>query len=158
MSHPDRIESLIEARIRQARENGELDDLPGAGKPLPGYGEPYDENWWLRDFMRRESVRGDASLPPSITLKRDAERLPERIRAMPSEHRVRDAVAELNERIATYRVRPTHPFVSIRTVDAEAMVALWREARAEPRSPLGTDDGRVAPSRRRRWFRRTSRD
>lgn len=45
MSHSDRIESLIEARIRQARENGEFDDLPGAGKPLPGYGQPYDENW-----------------------------------------------------------------------------------------------------------------
>src|SRR5690349_891438 len=95
----DRIESIIEAQIRAARENGAFDDLPGAGKPLPGHTEPYDEQWWLKEFVRREGITGAAMLPPSIQLARQVERLPEEIRRLPSEQRVRETVAELNRDI-----------------------------------------------------------
>jgi hypothetical protein len=32
----DRLESLVEKQIREAQEQGEFDNLPGAGKPLRG--------------------------------------------------------------------------------------------------------------------------
>ena len=35
-------------------ERGEFDDLPGAGKPIPGRGEPYAPNWWVKSFVERE--------------------------------------------------------------------------------------------------------
>jgi len=41
-------ESYVDSVFRIARENGEFDNLPGAGKPIPGLDEPYDENWWLK--------------------------------------------------------------------------------------------------------------
>lgn len=31
-----RYESVVDRQIRQARERGEFDNLPGMGKPLPG--------------------------------------------------------------------------------------------------------------------------
>lgn len=49
----DRMESVVEQRIREAMERGEFDDLPGAGKPLPTAGEPYDEMWWVKKFIAR---------------------------------------------------------------------------------------------------------
>jgi Domain of unknown function (DUF1992) len=36
------IQRVAENRIREAMENGEFDDLPGLGKPIPGIDEPYD--------------------------------------------------------------------------------------------------------------------
>ncbi|MFC0532162.1 DnaJ family domain-containing protein [Phytohabitans kaempferiae] len=130
MSYSHRFESLIEAQIRAARENGEFDNLPGAGKPIPGRGEPYDENWWLKEMMRREDL-GEVTLPPSLKLARDAEHLRERVRTLKSEQRVREAVAEVNERITAYRRRPTEPYVSVRELDPDDLVRDWlRQRRA----------------------------
>jgi hypothetical protein len=155
----DRIESLIEAQIRAARENGEFDDLPGAGKPLPGHTEPYDEQWWLKEFLRREGINAGAMLPPSIQLARQVERLPDEVRTLPSEQRVRETVAELNRDILDYQLRPSPPFVPVRRVDAEAMVTLWRESlearfAAARRDPEPFRDREPPPPVRRRWFRR----
>jgi hypothetical protein len=50
------LESLAERRIREAIERGELDNLPGAGKPIPDLDEPQDELSWLRRWMKREGV------------------------------------------------------------------------------------------------------
>jgi hypothetical protein len=46
-------ETLPERLIREAIESGEFDDLPGAGKPLPGAGSPDDELWWVREWVQR---------------------------------------------------------------------------------------------------------
>ncbi|MEV4218944.1 DUF1992 domain-containing protein [Nonomuraea sp. NPDC049725] len=42
------FESWVDRQIREAQERGEFDDLPGAGKPLPGADKPYDEHWWIK--------------------------------------------------------------------------------------------------------------
>jgi hypothetical protein len=47
-------ESACDRLIREAMERGEFDDLPGAGKPIPGRGEPYAPNWWVKSFVERE--------------------------------------------------------------------------------------------------------
>lgn len=154
----DRIESLIDARIRAARENGEFDDLPGAGKPLPGRAEPHDEQWWLKEFLRREGINAEAMLPPSMQLARQVERLPDEVRQLPSEQRVRETVTELNRDILDYQLRPSPPFVPVRRVDVETMVALWREA-LEARFAAARQAAEPQPSPApkapsRRWFRR----
>jgi hypothetical protein len=50
-----RYETLPERLIREAMESGEFDDLPGTGEPLPGAGQPDDELWWVRAWMRRSA-------------------------------------------------------------------------------------------------------
>jgi hypothetical protein len=59
-------ESAIEQQIREAQERGDFDNLPGAGKPLPGAGEHYNEDWWLKEWIRRENISG--VLPASLAL------------------------------------------------------------------------------------------
>jgi hypothetical protein len=49
----DAYETLPERLIREAMEDGQFDDLPGAGKPLPGAGVPDDDLWWVRDWLKR---------------------------------------------------------------------------------------------------------
>lgn len=160
MSHPDRINSLIEAQIKTARENGEFDNLPGAGKPIPGRGEPYDEDWWIKEYLRRENLGAEATLPPSLRLARETEQLPALVRKMPSEQRVREVVAEFNAQIIAYQLRPSHPFVPVRRVDVDQMVEIWHaslaERYAQPVTPSTADTEQKVKrsSGRRSWFRR----
>ncbi|GAA1808044.1 DUF1992 domain-containing protein [Luedemannella flava] len=127
-----RFESVVDRQIRLAAERGEFDNLPGAGKPLPNWGGQDDELWWIKDYLRREGLTSEAMLPSSLRLARDVERLPERVRTMLSEQNVREAVAELNDRIAAYRHTPTEPFVPLAPVDAEAAAEHWRAYQKTP--------------------------
>lgn len=45
--------SLAERLIEEAIAAGEFEDLPGAGKPLPGAGVTDDELWWVRAWLKR---------------------------------------------------------------------------------------------------------
>ena len=129
MSEPmSRYESRIGREIRLAQERGEFDDLPGTGKPLPGRGEPDDELWWVKAYIKREGLSTEPLLPTSLQLARQIERLPETVRKLPSEYAVREAVSELNRRIAEYLGAPTPPHVPVRPVDADEMVDVWRSS------------------------------
>jgi len=142
------FESWVDKQIREATERGEFDNLPGAGKPIPGRGEPHDELWWVKGLMHRERLTGSAALPTSLRLRKELEDLPETVRGLPSERAVREAVTSLNDRITEWLRSPTEPFVRIEPVDPEAVVAGWRAARPAPPAPTPP-----AP-RRRRWWRR----
>lgn len=50
------VERIAENRIREAMEEGKLDELPGLGKPIPDIDEPYDPMWWVKQWMRREKL------------------------------------------------------------------------------------------------------
>jgi DnaJ-like protein len=144
-----RYESTIDRQIRQAEERGDFTDLPGKGKPLPGAGEPYEENWWVKRWIEREGVPSEALLPTPLQLRKESERLPETVRDLPTEEDVRAAVSELNRRIAEWVRAPSGPTVPVRRVDAEAIVRGWREARATPPpAPAVTTPART------RWWRR----
>ncbi|WP_037063261.1 DUF1992 domain-containing protein, partial [Pseudonocardia acaciae] len=121
-----RYESVVDQQIRLAQERGDFDDLPGKGKPLPGLDGPDDELWWVRGYLRREGLSGDALLPPSLQLRKEVERLPETVRELRSERAVRDVVSELNRRIADWLRTPSGPAVPLRPVDADEVVARWR--------------------------------
>jgi hypothetical protein len=126
----ERYESLVDREIRLAQERGEFDNLPGAGKPLPGWGEPADELWWVKGYLRREGLPTEALLPTSLPLARQIERLPEAVRGLRSEQLVRDAVSELNRRIADYLRAPSGPHVPVRPVDPETVLRQWRASRS----------------------------
>lgn len=50
------VEILSENRIRQAMEEGKFDGLPGFGKPIPDIDEPYDPDWWIKKWVKREKL------------------------------------------------------------------------------------------------------
>jgi len=50
------IELIADNRIRQAMEEGQFDDLPGLGKPIPDIDEPYDPLWWVKQWVKREKL------------------------------------------------------------------------------------------------------
>ena len=56
------LEPHVERLIREAMEAGEFDDLPGAGKPIPGVGKHDDDLWWVREWMKRNNVGPDELL------------------------------------------------------------------------------------------------
>jgi hypothetical protein len=50
------IARVANERIEQAINRGEFDDLPDRGKPLAVLDEPYDPNWWVRRWSRRQNL------------------------------------------------------------------------------------------------------
>lgn len=127
-------ESRIDRQIREAQERGEFDNLPGAGKPLPDLGSAYDEDWWIKAWVRREKLTGLA--PTSLRLRKEAEDLAETLTTKPSEQAVRESVADLNERIRRARQGLVDgPPVLLDTFDPDEVVEMWRQQRA--RAPLG---------------------
>ena len=113
--------------IRVAQEEGAFDNLAGAGKPLPGLGEHYDPDWWVKKLIQREKV---SMLPPSLELLRKVEAEVEQIWKLSSEAAVRERVRTLNGEIARANARTAEgPPTRLGQLDAEAMVAEWRRVR-----------------------------
>ncbi len=127
-------ESNVDRQIREAREAGHFDNLPGAGKPLPGLGRRHDPNWWVRQWVEREDISG--MLPPALALARAVEELPDLVAGERSERRVREIVAALNAQIRAERLRGADgPPVFVRTQDVERVVREWREGRTRAGQP-----------------------
>ncbi|MET7806234.1 DUF1992 domain-containing protein [Micromonospora chersina] len=148
-------EAAVEAQIRSAQERGEFDNLPGAGKPIPGRDLPYDEGWWIRSFLEREQLPGDLLLPTPLQLRRRIEKLPDEVRDLPTEESVRAYVAALNTEVAAWLRTPTGPRVVVRPVNADDVVRDWRAARERAAAErMATEPAPVpipAPPRRRWW-------
>ena len=125
--------SWIDQQIQEAQERGEFDNLPGAGKPLPRRSAADDGMTWLRDKLRREGVSTEELLPTPLKLRKQAERLAETLHELYSEQEVRDAVAELNHRIAQWRRVPLGPSIFVPLVNVEQMVTRWREKHQQRR-------------------------
>jgi DnaJ homologue, subfamily C, member 28, conserved domain len=126
--------SWIDQQIAEAERRGVFDDLPGAGKPLnlrPGAADGDYGQAWLRDYARREGVAAEEMLPTPLRLRREIERLAETAGEFRSEQEVREAAADLNRRIVEWRRIPVGPPVHVRLVNADDLVARWRDARSE---------------------------
>ncbi|TWT32293.1 hypothetical protein KOR34_40550 [Posidoniimonas corsicana] len=50
------IARIADAKLQAAIEEGQFDNLPGLGKPLPLIDEPYDPGWWVRRKLKREEL------------------------------------------------------------------------------------------------------
>ncbi|GIF44509.1 uncharacterized protein DUF1992 [Actinoplanes xinjiangensis] len=141
------FESWIDQQITEAAERGAFDNLPGTGKALPPGGD--DEDWWIRGYLEREEVPADVALPLPLLLRKESEDLDDTVRDLPTEEKVRAAIADLNRRIEESWRRPAHPGLFVRKVDPEPVVALWLATR--PTLPPPEDP---PPPTRPPWWRR----
>ncbi|WP_229401569.1 DnaJ family domain-containing protein [Micromonospora okii] len=150
----DRWEAAAEAQIRAAQERGEFDNLPGAGKPLPGRHLPYDESWWIKSFLEREQIPGDLLLPTPLLLRRRVEKVPHEVRDLPTEASVRAYVGDLNREVLAWLRNPTGPQVVVRPVNADEVVRGWRADRERARAQAPAATVPVTPGRSSRgWWR-----
>lgn len=143
--------SWVDQQIHEAAARGEFDNLPGTGKPLPA--EAHREGRWLRNYLQREGLSGEALLPPSLQLRKAVERIDQAVDALHSEQQVRAVVAELNRRIREYHRMPSEPYLPVHTVDVEAVVNRWQaeqDRQRARRAAATTPD----PPRKRWWQRR----
>ncbi len=123
-----RFETWVERQIREAQERGEFENLPGAGKPLPGLTGHYDDQWWVKQVAQREHL---SLLPPMLVLRKEAEELLAGLGDLPSETAVREVVADYNTRVVEAIRRPQDgPLVAIpRRLDVEDVVTDWAQRR-----------------------------
>ncbi|MEU7013406.1 DUF1992 domain-containing protein [Streptomyces sp. NPDC046385] len=122
------FESFVDKQIREAAERGEFNRLKGFGKPLENDTAPYDELWWVKQKMHSE---GASVLPPSLTLRKQAEDAAEAARAAVSETQLRRILDEINTKIAAALARPpAGPPLNLTLFDVEAMAEEWRAGRA----------------------------
>ncbi len=149
-------ESAIDRAIREAAERGAFDNLPGAGRPLPGMDEPDDEMWWVRRYVEREGLSREALLPESIQLRKEIDRLPGTLRDLRTEQAVRDVVRELNLRVVEYLRNPVGPRVKVGRIDADDAVARWRAERTPAAAPTPPPTPSPPPTRTP-WLRRLRR-
>ena len=87
MDHP--LIDLISAKIAEAEKNGEFDNLPGAGKPLPRVDDP--ENALLRRVMEENGAE-----PEFVTLSRELRRLRGELAAEPDGPRRTEIMKEMS--------------------------------------------------------------
>jgi hypothetical protein len=122
-------ESVADRLIREAIERGDFDDLPGAGKPIPGAGRPHDPNWWVKSFVDRERSDGRR--------RAEYERIEARLGSLwglRSEQAVRQAVERLNGEIAAL----DQDEARLERFDVEAVVGSWKAmVRARCRDSTG---------------------
>ena len=120
----------VERQIREATERGELDNLPGAGKPIADLDKPHDELWWVKQKLRREHL---SWLPPTIALRKEAKEALLAAARAGSEDQVRRIVADSNRKILEgNRKAASGPPLNLMPFDVERVVRTWRERRASP--------------------------
>jgi hypothetical protein len=121
-------ESWIEQQIREAREAGHFDNLPGAGKPLANLADGYDPLWWVKQLVEREQI---SVLPPSLEVLRKVESELAAVWQLADEASVRSRVQALNREIAKVNARATEgPPTRLGPLDVDQIVAEWQARRA----------------------------
>jgi hypothetical protein len=119
----------VEYLIRDAMAQGKFDNLKYAGKPIPGLGEAYDPDWWVKGLIQRENLSGLG--PKAILLRTEDAELDGRLDAQFTEKQVRDLLADFNARVIDARRQlQGGPPVITKPRDVDAEVARWHERRA----------------------------
>ena len=126
MTH--RFESSVEAQLREARERGDFENLPGYGKPIADLDGNHDEMWWIRNWLKRNDI---GFTPPAIALRKAAEDLLGSLDKFPTERGLRNALDELNVRIREMNRSPVleGPPSNLMPLDVEPVIARWSETR-----------------------------
>ncbi|GGF41965.1 hypothetical protein GCM10007298_42100 [Williamsia phyllosphaerae] len=121
-------ETRVDRLIREARERGDFDDLPGLGQPLDLRGLD-DPEWWAKKKIRDEGLDSSALLPATLQLRRERQEYPESLRDIRSEESVRRILVDFNRRVKRERLAPSLGPASrivVPTIDIEDMVERWR--------------------------------
>lgn len=120
-------ETWVDRQIREGRDRGDFDRLPGHGKPIADLDRPRDELWWLKRKLEREEV---SVTPPAIQLRLDVEQTIARLDEFDDEDAVRAHVHTLNQRIRTAnRIAHSGPPTTLMPLDIDRMVGRWRNKR-----------------------------
>ena len=115
----------MDQQIKRAQEAGELDDLPGKGKPLAHLQEVYDPDWWAKKLIARKKV---SLLPSALAIRRRVEQEIPRILRLRREDDVRIALGKLNAEIShTNRTVHEGPMTSMTLIDEQEFVERWRD-------------------------------
>lgn len=118
----------VEYLIRDAMAQGKFDNLKYAGKPIPGLGERYDPDWWVKGLIQREHLSGLG--PKAILLRTEDAELDAKLDALYSEKQVRDLVEDFNARVIDARRQlQGGPPVITKTRDVGVELERWRERR-----------------------------
>jgi len=134
--------------IRDAMAQGKFDNLKYAGKPVPGLGEAYDQDWWVKGLIQRENISGLG--PKAILLRTEDAGLDSTLDAQHTENQVRDILKDFNARVVDARRQlQGGPPVITRTRDVEAEVARWQGRRAARTTAV-----QLEPEPRRSWWQR----
>jgi Domain of unknown function (DUF1992) len=135
-SAPDgarRNESLADRQIRLARESGMFDGLDGYGKPLPGIDEPHDDDWWIKEKLRREQV--ELELPPTLEIRFAKRDLLAALHEIEDEAEVCRRIESLNKRITEVnRVPSKGPPSTTTVINLVDALREWRERCERPGS------------------------
>ena len=118
------FETFVDRQIREAREAGELDNLPGEGQPLAGLDDPPDEMWWVKAKLRREDL---SFVPDAIAIRRELEALLATLPGMP-EDKARELLVALDARIRKMNATVTSgPPTTVAPLDVETLLARSRK-------------------------------
>lgn len=125
---PEDRARYVDTVIDQAIRRGEFDDLPLAGKPIPGLTGRHDPDWWLKSVIEREQLTGLG--PPAMLLKREDRELDARLDQELDEKAVREILEDFNARVVDARRQLLGgPPVVTPTRDVDAEVVRWRARR-----------------------------
>jgi hypothetical protein len=89
-------DKIVEQRIREAQENGEFDNLPGRGQPLP-----LDDNSHIPEDLRiaYKILKNADCLPPEIQEKKEIRQMEELLASIPDEKERYKLIKKINYRI-----------------------------------------------------------
>jgi hypothetical protein len=107
---------IAERRIREAMEQGAFDDLEGRGKPLD-FSEDRNVPRELRTIYR--ILKNSGHLPPEVELLREIRRLEDLLPRIEDEERLRDAVRDINQKIAALNMMGARKGAAVRNEVAQ---------------------------------------
>lgn len=140
--------AYVETAIQQAIRRGEFDDLPGAGKPIPGLGDHHDPDWWIRRKIEAEQLTGLG--PPALRLRVEDAELDMRLDEFTRESDVRIELEDFNRRVVDARRQLLGgPPVVTPTRDVDAEITAWRDRRdaRDGQARAAEDEARDASAR-----------
>ena len=154
-------QSWVERQLEEGRREGMLDNLEGSGKPIPGLDESRDDDWWVKEKLRREGV---SWVPPTLAIRAERDAAVAEAEAADTEDDLRRIIERVNERIRYVNSHTVSgPPTTVWTVDPDPIVERWRAGRPDAHAAadepaLGSDDVPSTTRRRglRRLLRRTS--
>jgi hypothetical protein len=89
-------DKIVEERIREAQKNGEFDNLPGQGQPLP-----LDDNSHIPEDLRiaYKILKNADCLPPEIQEKKEIRQMEELLASIPDEKERYKLIKKINYKI-----------------------------------------------------------
>lgn len=134
--------------VRDAMAQGKFDHLKYAGKPIPGLGDSYDPDWWVKGLIQREHISGLG--PAAILLRTEDAELEAKLDTQYTEQEVRDLLQDFNRRVIDARRQlQGGPPVVTKTRDVEEEVERWRSRRAARSVEVPAE-----PEPQRSWWKR----